>query len=235
MTMDRKPSRDLRLPRLRDRVSLLLDSLARLYPETATALEHTDPLQLIIATVLSAQCTDRRVNLVTPALFARFPTAQDFATADLRELQRYIKSTGFYRTKAKNIRALSNLLVERHGGEVPGTLEELVALPGVGRKTANVVLGDGFGVPGITVDTHVGRLSRRLGLTLHTDPVKVERDLMRIIPQPEWTRFSHRLIYHGRQVCHARKPRCETCALADLCPRRGVGKKNASGGRKSPE
>jgi endonuclease-3 len=220
--MSRELARNIRLPRLRERVPLLLDALARLYPEAGTALDHADPLQLVVATVLSAQCTDRRVNLVTPALFARFRTARDFAAADLRELQRYIKSTGFYRTKAKNIRALCRLLVERHGGAVPGTLDELVALPGVGRKTANVVLGDGFGVPGITVDTHVGRLSRRLGLTLHTDPVKVERDLMRLVPHAEWTRFSHRLIFHGRQVCHARKPLCGSCALADLCPRRGV-------------
>lgn len=232
--MTPEPDRIARLPRLRDRVPLLLDALARLYPETATALDHADPLQLVVATVLSAQCTDKRVNLVTPALFARFKTAQDFAAADLREIQRYVKSTGFYRAKAKNIRALCRLLVERHGGTVPGTLDELVALPGVGRKTANVVLGDGFGVPGVTVDTHVGRLSRRLGLTLHTDPVKVERDLMRHVPQPEWTRFSHRLIFHGRQVCHARNPRCESCELADLCPKRGVGKKKASGGRQPP-
>jgi endonuclease-3 len=203
----------------------LLDALARLYPETATALDHVDPLQLIVATVLSAQCTDKRVNLVTPALFARFQTARDFAAADLREIQRLIKSTGFYRTKAKNIRALCRILVERHGGGVPGTLDELVALPGVGRKTANVVLGDAFDTPGVTVDTHVGRLSRRLGLTLHADPVKVERDLMRHVPQPEWTRFSHRLIFHGRQVCHARKPLCGSCTLADLCPKRGVAKK----------
>jgi endonuclease-3 len=231
--MSREPVRNGRVPPLRDRVPLLLDALARLYPETGTALDHTDPLQLVVATVLSAQCTDRRVNLVTPALFARFKTAEDFATADLRELQRLIKSTGFYRTKAKNIRALCRLLVERHRGEVPGTLDGLVALPGVGRKTANVVLGDGFGVPGVTVDTHVGRLSRRLGLTVHTDPVKVERDLMRHVPQTEWTRFSHRLIFHGRQVCHARKPLCESCELADLCPKRGVGKKKASGGRQS--
>ncbi|HVK19164.1 MAG TPA: endonuclease III [Fimbriiglobus sp.] len=221
--MTRKPNR---LPRLRDRVPHLLDALAQLYPETATALDHADPLQLVVATVLSAQCTDRRVNLVTPALFARFKTAHDYATADVHEIEQYVKSTGFYRNKAKNLQALSRILVEHHGGEVPGTLDELVALPGVGRKTANVVLGDGFGVPGITVDTHVGRLSRRLGLTLHTDPVKVERDLMRHVPQAEWTRFSHRLIFHGRQVCHARKPRCSECQLASLCPRRGVAKKN---------
>jgi endonuclease-3 len=213
------------LPPLRERVPLLLDALARLYPETGTALSHQNPLQLLVATVLSAQCTDKRVNLVTPALFARFKTARDFASAKLRDIQSYIKSTGFFRAKSRNIRGLCRTLVKHHGGEVPGTLDELVKLPGVGRKTANVVLGDGFGVPGITVDTHVGRLSRRLGLTLHTDPVKVERDLMRLVPQAEWTRFSHRLILHGRQVCHARKPRCSECLLADLCPKRGVKKK----------
>ncbi len=210
------------MPPLRERVPLLMAALARLYPETGTALTHRDPLQLVIATILSAQCTDKRVNQVTPALFERFRTAEEFATAKLRDIQRYIKSTGFFRNKAKFIRAVCQAIVKRHGGRVPGTLEELVKLPGIGRKTANVVLGDGFGVPGITVDTHVGRLSRRLGLTLHTDPVKVERDLMRLIPQPEWTRFSHRLILHGRQVCKARKPRCAECGLADLCPKRGV-------------
>jgi endonuclease-3 len=220
--MSREPARDTRLPRLRDRVPFLLDALAREYPETRTALHHANPLQLLVATVLSAQCTDRRVNMVTPALFTRFKTAEDFAAAGLSEIQRYIKSTGFFRAKARNIRALCRVLVKDHGGQVPGTLEELVKLPGVGRKTANVVLGDGFGVPGITVDTHVGRLSRRLGLTLHTDPVKVERDLMRLVPRAEWTRFSHRLIFHGRQVCHARKPRCEACTLAGLCPKKGV-------------
>ena len=222
-----------RLPPLRERVPLLLDALARLYPETATALHHADPLQLLVATVLSAQCTDARVNLVTPALFARFKTAEDLAAADLGELERYVKSTGFYRSKSRNIKALCQALVQHHGGQVPGTLDELVKLPGVGRKTANVVLGESFGVPGVTVDTHVGRLSRRLGLTLHTDPVRVERDLMRHVPQPEWTRFSHRLILHGRQVCKAIKPRCEVCSLADLCPKRGVAKK-AGGGRQPP-
>lgn len=203
-------------------VRRLLRALARLYPDAHCALHYETPLQLLIATILSAQCTDVRVNMVTPALFARYPDAQAFAGADPGELERLIQSTGFYRNKARNIIACCRLLVERHGGEVPGTLEELVPLPGVGRKTANVVLGDAFGVPGITVDTHVGRLSRRLGLTRHHDPVKVERDLMALIPKRSWTAFSHRMIFHGRQVCHARKPRCSECALQRFCPKIGV-------------
>jgi endonuclease III len=201
------------------RVSRLL---AKLYPDAHCALEHRTPLQLLVATILSAQCTDARVNLVTPALFARFPDAAAFAGADRRELERFIKSTGFYKAKAKNIQGCCRRLVERHGGEVPDTLDELVKLPGVGRKTANVVLGDAFGVPGITVDTHVGRLSRRLGLTGHTDPTQVEQDLMRLLPKKDWTPFSHRMIFHGRRVCHARKPDCEGCALAKICPKVGV-------------
>jgi endonuclease-3 len=162
------------------------------------------------------------VNLVTPALFKRFKTVRDFAECDIGELETLIKSTGFYKNKAKNIRACCAAIVERFAGEVPSTLEELVTLPGVGRKTANVILGDAFQTPGITVDTHVGRLSRRLGLTRHRNPVKVEFALMELIPQAEWTAFSHRLILHGRKVCYARKPRCETCALAKLCPKIGV-------------
>jgi endonuclease-3 len=176
----------------------------------------------LIATILSAQCTDKRVNLVTPALFKRFPTAADFATAKLPEIEKLIQSTGFFRNKAKNIQGCCRVLVEKYGGEVPKTLDELVHLPGVGRKTANVVLGNSFGVPGITVDTHCGRLSRRLGLTTHNDAVKVEHDLMRLMPSTEWTMFSHRIIAHGRQVCHARKPDCENCTLAHLCPKVGV-------------
>jgi len=219
----RRPAHPLPLAQ---RVPQLLDELAKLYPETVTALDYQTPLQLVIATILSAQCTDKRVNLVTPALFARFPTATDFATAELTEIETYIKSTGFFRNKAKSIKAFCLTILDKHSGEVPGTLEELIALPGIGRKTANVVLGDGFGIPGITVDTHVGRLSRRLGLTVHTDPVKVEFDLMKLIPQPEWTRFSHRLIFHGRQVCHSRKPLCEACSLNPLCPKAGVGDKS---------
>ena len=204
------------------RVPLLLAGLETLYPEPECALDYRTPLQLVIATILSAQCTDKRVNLVTPALFARFPDARGFADAELSEIEEYIKSTGFFRNKAKSIKGFCEAVLRDHGGEVPGTLDELVKLPGVGRKTANVVLGEAFGIPGVTVDTHVGRLSRRLGLTAHTDPEKVERDLMKIVPQPTWTRFSHQVILHGRQVCHARNPRCDACTLAPNCPRVGV-------------
>jgi len=209
-------------PAVRRRVRRILDVLAGLYPDAHCALHHSDPLQLLVATILSAQCTDVRVNMVTPALFARYKSAQDFAEAKPRELEKMIASTGFFRNKAKNIIDCCRTLVEKYGGQVPGTIEELVELPGVGRKTANVVLGDAFGVPGITVDTHVGRLSRRLALTVHEDPVKVEHDLMEVIPREEWTPFSHRLIFHGRQVCAARKPLCEECALDKLCPKVGV-------------
>ena len=204
------------------RIPALMAGLAELYPETGTALAFAGPFQLLVATILSAQCTDKRVNLVTPGLFAKFPDAPAFAAAKLRDIEQLVKSTGFFRNKAKNIREAARAIVRDHGGEVPGTLDALVALPGVGRKTANVVLGDGFGVPGVTVDTHVGRLSRRLGLTVQTDPVKVERDVMELVPQPEWTRFSHRLILHGRQVCAARSPKCRACPLAAVCPKVGV-------------
>lgn len=197
-------------------------ALAKLYPDAYCALNHDGAIQLLVATILSAQCTDARVNLVTPALFKRFQTVHDFANADLPELERYIQSTGFFRAKAKNIKECCAGIVERFGGEVPGRLEDLVTLPGVGRKTANVVLGDCFDVPGITVDTHVGRLSRRMGLTVHEDPVKVEQDLMNLIPKKDWTTFSHRMIFHGRQVCHARKPGCSRCPLHDVCPKVGV-------------
>jgi endonuclease III len=200
----------------------ILAELAKLYPDAQTELDFQSPLQLMIAVMLSAQCTDKRVNLVTPALFARYRGAKDFADADREELEGYIQSTGFYRNKAKNIQAACRALVERHGGEVPGTLEELTALPGLGRKSANCVLGDAFGVPGITVDTHVGRLARRLGLTTQDDPVKVEFDLMALWPKDSWTDASHRLILHGRRVCAARKPNCETCTLAKHCPKVGV-------------
>lgn len=200
----------------------LLEKLAGMYPESRCALEYENPLQLLVATILSAQCTDARVNKVTPALFARFPDAKSLAQADLGEIEKLIQSTGFFRNKAANIRGCCRELMDRHGGEVPRTLEELVVLPGVGRKTANVVLGHCFGVPGITVDTHVGRLSRRLGLTRHDDPVKVERDLMEQWPPGDWTITSLRLIDHGRAVCAARKPACDRCGLADLCPRVGV-------------
>jgi endonuclease-3 len=210
------------MPSAKDRVPLLLARLADAYPDTGTALHFASPFQLLVATILSAQCTDKQVNKITPALFARFPTPQAMAAATVSQIIPFVKSTGFFRNKAKNIHATAMAILEHHGGEVPGTLEELVKLPGVGRKTANVVLGDGFGVTGITVDTHVGRLSRRLGLTRHRDPVKVEMVLNTLVPQAEWTRFSHRLILHGRAVCAARKPRCGECVLRDLCPRVGV-------------
>ena len=200
----------------------VLRALAERYPDAHCALHHDGPLQLLIATILSAQCTDERVNMVTPALFARYRTAQDFADGDVKKLEQLIRSTGFFRNKAKNIKQCCKVIVEQFGGVVPGNLDDLVVLPGVGRKTANVVLGDCFGVPGITVDTHVGRLSRRLGLTVQTDPVKVEQDLMSAIPKKDWTIFSHRTIFHGRQVCFARKPDCTHCTLSDFCPRIGV-------------
>ena len=204
------------------RARRLRRELTKLYPELSCPLDHKGPLQLLVATILSAQCTDERVNQVTPALFARYRTAQDFAGANLRELEKLIKSTGFFRNKARNIRDFCKVIVEKHGGEVPGTLDELVQLPGVGRKTANVILGVAFDTPGITVDTHVGRLSRRLGLTVHADPEKVERDLMALVPRKDWSDFSLRLIYHGRRVCFARKPDCDNCALRTFCPRIGV-------------
>jgi len=204
------------------RARRILNVLAKLYPDAQCALHYDNPLQLLIATILSAQCTDVRVNMVTPALFAAYPDACAYAEADTGKLEKAIQSTGFFRNKAKNIQACCKILVEQHGGEVPASMEELVPLPGVGRKTANVILGNAFGIPGITVDTHVGRLSRRLGLTMAEDPVKVEHDLMPIIPQKDWTIFSHRTIFHGRQICFARKPNCPGCALADICPKIGV-------------
>ena len=196
--------------------------MAKLYPDAHCALDFRTPLELLVATILSAQCTDVRVNMVTPALFARYRSAQDYADADVSELESMIQSTGFFRSKAKSLRACGRLMVDQHGGEVPRTLDELIQFPGIGRKTANVILGNCFDVPGITVDTHVGRVSRRLALTVNLDPVKVEHDLMEIIPKKDWVMFSHRMIYHGRQVCFARKPACERCALADICPKVGV-------------
>ena len=197
--------------------------LSKSYPDVHCELDFKNPLQLLIATVLSAQCTDKRVNAVTPALFKRYKNVKDFAGADLRELQCIIKSTGFFRAKAKNIKGLSLAIVERHGGKVPNSLDELVKLPGVGRKTANVVLGHAFDTPGITVDTHFGRLSRRFGWTKETDPVKVEFEVMELIPRKEWTNLSQRMIWHGRRVCHSRKPACGACPLQKLCPSFGIG------------
>lgn len=211
-----------RLAPARDRVAPINEALGKLYPGAFDGLTHANPLQLLVATILSAQCTDARVNLTTPALFARFKTARDYAECDVQELQTFIKSITFFRNKAKNIKACCVALVERFGGEVPANLDDLVTLPGIGRKTANVILGDAFSTPGVTVDTHVGRLSRRLGLSRSQSPVKVELSLMKIVPRPEWTAFSQRLIMHGRKVCFARKPRCESCAIAHLCPKVGV-------------
>ena len=200
------------------RARRIVAELRRLYPEAECALRHDNPLQLLVATILSAQCTDARVNMVTPELFRRYPDAAAFAGADLRALESAIRSTGFFRMKARNIKACCQAILERHLGKVPDRLEDLVKLPGVGRKTANVVLGNAFGIPGITVDTHVGRLARRLELTRHDDPVKVEFDLMELLPKDRWSVASLQLILHGRRVCHARAPRCEACGLRRLCP-----------------
>ncbi|WNM27105.1 endonuclease III [Demequina capsici] len=193
-------------------------ALADAYPDARCELDYGTPFQLLAATVLSAQCTDVRVNQVTPALFARFPDAAAMASADRHELEELIRSTGFYRAKAESLLGLSRDIVEKHDGEVPGRLKDLVTLRGVGRKTANVVLGNAFDVPGITVDTHMGRLARRLGLTVNDDPVAVERDLMALIERREWTLWSHRIIFHGRRRCTARKPDCGSCEVAALCP-----------------
>ena len=204
------------------RVEALLGILAATYPDATTELHHENPLQLLIATILSAQCTDERVNMVTPGLFARYPDAAALAGADRDELEAIIRPTGFYHNKAKSIQACCTEIVARFGGEVPRTLDELVTLHGVGRKTANVVLGNAFGIPGLVVDTHVHRLSHRLGLTREDDAVKIEFTLMEIVPRDRWSIFSHWLILHGRRVCIARKPRCSTCPLAPHCPRIGV-------------
>ena len=206
------------LARRRERAAAVVRGLRRLYPDADCELRHGSALQLLVSTILSAQCTDARVNQVTPALFRRFPAAADFARAPLPELEELIRSTGFFRSKAKSIRAMAAALVERHGGEVPSSMEELTRLAGVGRKTAHVVRGTWFGQPAITVDTHVGRLSRRLGLSRHEDPVKVEADLAAVLPEADRTFTSHALIWHGRRVCAARRPRCEECALARVCP-----------------
>jgi endonuclease-3 len=207
---------------LRRRARRIDTLLAELYPDAHCALTFANPLQLLIATILSAQCTDVRVNQVTPALFERFRGAQDFADAEPAEVERLIRTAGFFRNKARNIIACCRMLVEKHEGTVPRTMEELVLLPGVGRKTANVILGNAFDTPGLPVDTHVGRLSQRMGLTVHTDPVKIEADLNALIPKEDWTDFGHRMIFHGRQVCHARKPDCPNCPLREVCPKLGT-------------
>jgi endonuclease-3 len=197
--------------------------LAELYPDAHCELDFTSPLELLVATILSAQCTDKRVNMVTPVLFSRYRTAADYAAADRDEVEKIIQSTGFFRAKTTSLIGLGQALCERFGGEVPPRLRDLVTLPGVGRKTANVVLGNAFGIPGITVDTHFFRLARRFGWTTQDDPVKIEQEVGTLIPRSEWTALSHRLIWHGRRMCHARKPACGVCPLARLCPAYGEG------------
>jgi endonuclease-3 len=203
----------------RQRTEEILARLAREYRGTRTALDHRNPYELLVATILSAQCTDKRVNEVTPALFRRFPAPADLAGASLAEIEELVRTTGFFRNKARALLGLGLALMAEHGGEVPSTMEELRRLPGVGRKTANVVLGNGFGInAGVVVDTHVQRLARRLGLTAESDPEKIERDLMELVPRREWTLWSNLLIAHGRKVCQARRPRCAVCVVAELCP-----------------
>lgn len=201
----------------------ILKKLKELYPDANCALDHENAFQLLCSTILSAQCTDARVNMVTPKLFKMYPTPERMANAPIEKIEDLIRSTGFYKNKAKSLQQTSRNIVEKFGGRVPDTMEELTSLRGVGRKTANVVLGNAFGKnEGVVVDTHVGRLSRRLGLTKHEDPVKVEQDLIKIVPKIDWTVISHELISHGRAICKSQRPKCEICPLADLCPSFGV-------------
>lgn len=202
--------------------------LSKTYPNVRCELEFKSPLQLIVAVVLSAQCTDKRINQITPALFKKYKTAKDYARAPLAEIEEYIFSAGFYHAKARHLKGLGTKLVEEFNGQVPDTLEELITLPGVGRKTANVVLGHAFDTPGITVDTHFGRLSRRFEWTKSEDPVKVEFEVGELIPQKEWTNLSQRMIWHGRRICHSRKPACGACPVAKICPSVGIGEMDPS-------
>jgi endonuclease-3 len=214
-----KPAAKTRPRRAGPDVAAILAGLESTYPDAHCSLDFATPLQLLVATILSAQCTDKRVNMVTPALFAKYPTPDKLAAAPIDDLESDIQSTGFFRNKAKNIKAMAQAIVEQHAGKIPATMDELVKLPGVGRKTANVVLGNAFDINvGVVVDTHVARLTHRLGLTKHTDPVKIEQDLMRQIPADRWCRFSHQLIAHGRAVCMARNPDCQHCPLLTYCP-----------------
>jgi endonuclease-3 len=203
----------------KQRTKTLIARLRKAYPDAHCSLNYSNPLELLVATILSAQCTDERVNIVTADLFRKYRKAEDFINVEQTELEQDIRSTGFYRNKAKAIQGACRIIVEQHGGRVPRTLDELIELPGVARKTANVVMGNAFGIAsGVVVDTHVGRLSQRLGLTVHEQPEKIERDLIELVPQKDWVDFSHLLIYHGRAVCKARKPECASCTLEDLCP-----------------
>jgi endonuclease III len=206
-----------------DRAARVVGGLAKDYPDAHCALEHSSAFELLVATILSAQCTDVRVNLVTRPLFKKYRSPKDFAEADLKALEQDIRSTGFFRNKARNIQGAARLLVEKHGGRVPETMDALLELPGVARKTANVVLGTWFRkAAGVVVDTHVLRISRRLGLTREEDPKKIEQDLQRLLPSKEWINFSHRVIWHGRKICVARKPKCAECSIASCCPSAGT-------------
>jgi endonuclease III len=211
------------LPEKKVRAKAIYRQLTKSYPNVRCELDYNSAFQLLVATVLSAQCTDKRVNQTTPALFKKYSNPKKMAKADLKDIQRLVKSTGFFRAKAKNIKGLSNKIMEEFDGDVPCNLEDLITLPGVGRKTANVVLGHAFGIPGITVDTHFGRLSRRFGWSKQNDPVKVEFEVGGLIAEKEWTNLSQRMIWHGRRVCHSRKPACGACPLAKLCPSYGIG------------
>jgi len=202
---------------VKEKVKNILKILDEHYPNVRVALNYTNPLELLIATILSAQCTDERVNQITPYLFKKYPTAKDYATADLKTLEEDIKPTGFYKNKAKHIKECCQVLVEKYHGQVPANLEILTKLPGIGRKTANVVLGNAFDIPGIVVDTHVRRVAKRLGLTKHQDALKIEKDLMQLIPKEKWTKFSLQLTWHGRRICKARKPQCNKCPLHKWC------------------
>ena len=214
-----RPARRVDPARLREHATEVFDALSTLYPDAHCELDYQNAFQLLVATILSAQCTDRRVNMVTPGLFERYPDPPAVAAARQEDVEDIIRSTGFFRNKARNLIAMAGAVVDRHGGEVPASMEQLVRLPGVGRKTANVVLGNACGInEGVVVDTHVQRLAARLGLTKETDPVKIERVLMELFERDRWTLLSHLLIWHGRRVCDARKPRCGECVLATICP-----------------
>jgi endonuclease-3 len=213
------------------KIGPILELLDKHYPDAHVTLDYTNPLELLVATVLSAQCTDVRVNQVTPTLFKKYPTAAVYAEASLEELQEEIRPTGFYHQKAKSIKGICQALVEKYGGKVPKSQDELVKLPGIGRKTANVVLGNAFDIPGIVVDTHMGRVSQRLGLTKQKDPVKIEFDLMPLVPKARWVKFSHQMIWHGRQICTAKKPDCPHCPLLPYCDfgQKALGKMTVAG------
>ncbi len=200
-----------------EKIGPILQILDQHYADAHVTLDFSNPLELLVATVLSAQCTDVRVNQVTPAIFKKYPTAALYAAAPLAELEEAFHPTGFFRQKAKSVQGICQALVENHGGQVPASMQELVKLPGVGRKTANVILGNAFGIPGIVVDTHMGRVAQRIGLTSNQDPVKIESDLMPLVPQARWTKFSHQMIWHGRRICTAKKPKCPICPILPHC------------------